>query len=91
MTRSADRERPIRRYCAPVTAAETARFVIGPRCSDGSYLLRREPDGPTLSARGWDDVWSACPEFGVPWRNVTYSEGVREQVLADWGTHPDAP
>ena len=69
----------------------TPRFVIGPRRDDGSYELHREPGEIVLKARGWDDVWSACPEFGVPWRNVTYAAGVRDQVLADWGTHPDAP
>ena len=74
-----------------MSGTATPRFVIGSRCDDGSYELRREPGEIVLEARGWDDVWAACPEFGVLWRNVTYADGVRDQVLAVWGTHPDAP
>jgi hypothetical protein len=68
------------------------RFVIGPRSSDGSFRLLRMPDGLALSARSWDDVWAACPEFNVPWRAVGISDSVvRQQVLHVWGDHPDMP
>jgi hypothetical protein len=37
-------------------------------------------------------VWTACPEFGVPWGNVEFEDvTVREQVLKAWGEHPDMP
>jgi hypothetical protein len=66
------------------------RFVIGPRLSDGPFHLVRMPDGLALTARSWDDVWAACPEFNVPWRAVGFSDSVaRKQVLDAWGHHPD--
>lgn len=56
------------------------------------FLLVRLPDGLTLTAGRWDDVWTACPEFHVPWRNVEFeNDTVREDVLKAWGEHPDMP
>lgn len=67
--------------------------MIGHRGGIGRrFRLVRQPDGLTLSAGGWDEVWSACPEFGVPWRNIGFEDDtVRERVLAVWGDHPDMP
>lgn len=69
------------------------RFVIGRRKRLGRrFSLVLLPDGLGLSAGGWHDVWAACPEFNVHWRNVEFEdEAVREQVLKAWGEHPDMP
>jgi hypothetical protein len=74
-----------------VTESPTAyRFVIGPRrIARRRWELRRLPGDLVLSAGRWDDVWAACPEFGVPWRNVEIDPTVRDDVLIEWGTHPD--
>jgi hypothetical protein len=69
------------------------KFVIGDRDRlSRRFNLHRLPDGPTLSAGSWDDVWAACPEFNVPWRNVEFeNDVVREAVLRAWGEHPVMP
>lgn len=70
---------------------EARRFRIGGRESmTGRFALVRLPDGLTLSAGSWDDVSAACPEFGIPWRNVEFVDvEVRDQVLEAWGARPD--
>lgn len=72
---------------------EERKFVIGGRRRwSRRFTMVRQPDGLTLSAGRWDDVWTACPEFDVPWRNVEFQDdAVREQVLKAWGEHPDMP
>ena len=74
-------------------AVDERKFVIGRRNRlSRRFALVRHPDGLTLSAGRWDDVWAACPEFNVPWRNVEFeNDNVRDQVLKAWGTHPDMP
>ena len=68
------------------------RLVIGPRLADGSFSLTRQPDGLTLRARSWDDVWAACPEFDVPWRSIDFSDSqVHDVAVISWGEHPDMP
>jgi len=69
------------------------KFVIGGRIRLGRrFSLVRLPDGLTLSAGDWDDVWAACPEFNVPWRSVEFEDDtVRGEVLKAWGSHPDMP
>jgi hypothetical protein len=74
-------------------AVDQLKFVIG-RWNEATarFALVRSPDGLTVSAGGWDDVWAACPEFNVPWRNVEFEDDtVRAQVLKRWGSHPDMP
>lgn len=72
-------------------AVDERKFVIGRRNRvSRRFPLVRLPDGLTLSAGGWDDVWAACPEFNVPWRTVEFEDdAVRDQVLKAWGDHPD--
>ncbi len=65
---------------------------IGEPRGDGRFELRRLPDGLTLSARSWDEVWDVCPEIGVPWTSVEFRDtDVRDRVLDAWGNHPDMP
>jgi hypothetical protein len=66
-------------------------LIIGhPR--DGRAPLTRMPDGLRLAAKGWDDVWAACPEIGVPWQRVRFeNDDVRGEIVAVWGAHPDMP
>jgi hypothetical protein len=69
-----------------------ARLEIGEPLADGRFELRRLPDGLTLSARSWDDVWAVCPEIGVPWTSVKFRDAdVRDLVLKAWGSPPDMP
>jgi hypothetical protein len=71
--------------------ADGRTLVIG-HPLNGRAPLTRTPDGLCLAATGWDDVWSACPEVGVPWRNVRFeNDDVRSEIVAAWGTHPDMP
>ncbi len=79
------------RQCDTQTV-DDRKFVIGAHCVSSRFAVVRLPDGLTLSAGGWDDVWAACPEFNVPWRNVEFEdEAVRDQALKAWGDHPDMP
>ena len=71
---------------------EESSFVIGHRIRGRRFALVRLPDGLALTAGNWNDVWTACPEFGVPWRNVVFEDdSVREAVLRTWGPHSDMP
>lgn len=74
-------------------SVEEKKFVIGrPNGQGRRFALVRLPDGLALSAGSWNDVWAACPEFNVPWRNVEFEDDtVRDEVLKSWGTHPDMP
>lgn len=68
------------------------RLEIGEPRADGRFELRRLPDGLTLSAGSWEDVWAVCPEVGVPWTSVEFRDAdVRNLVLDAWGSHPDMP
>ena len=67
-------------------------FILSELDSDGRANVIRVPDGLIISAESWDDVWEACPEFGVPWRSVRFeSLELRGRVIRAWGTHPDMP
>ena len=79
-------------WCNTHAVAENS-FVIGRRSRiPRRFSLVRQPDGLALSAGRWDDVWSACPEFNVPWRNISFEDDdVRREVLKAWGDPPDMP
>jgi hypothetical protein len=64
------------------------------RAPAGRWLISptRQPDGLTLRAQSWDDVWAACPEFDVPWRSIDFSGSqVHDLAVTSWGEHPDMP
>jgi hypothetical protein len=59
---------------------------------DGRATVIRTPDGLLIGASGRDDVWAACPEFGVPIVGVSVdSQADREAIVASRGSHPDMP
>lgn len=71
---------------------EPEAVICGPKRWRRRFTVRVLPGGREFTAARWDDVWASLLEMGVPWRNVSFeSDDLRQQVVAAWGSHPDAP
>lgn len=70
---------------------EPSATICGPRRFRKRFTVRMNPSGTIIWATGWDSLFGSLPEFGVPWRNVSYeSEHIAREVKAAWGAQPDA-
>jgi hypothetical protein len=77
--------------CATIAFVTDRSFLIGLPVN-GRASLTRLPDGLELEASGWDQVWAACPEFGVKFTAVSFeSDEARAKIIAAWGVHADMP
>lgn len=86
------RPSPRRRDTGTFSQDEPRVVICGPKRWRRRFTVRVRPGGREFTAARWDDVWASLPEMGVPWRNASFeSDDVRQQVLAAWGGHPDAP